>query len=111
MTHASVDDVDKFNKTDRVDRSVLSFLAQTSSAGFVAQPSEPAEGRCAYSMTDAGRARMDADPARAALLVSRIRLGRFAEPCDLVGAAVFLAGAASDFVTGQTLFVDGGFTA
>jgi len=65
----------------------------------------------ATTMTDAGRARMDADPARAALLVSRIRLGRFAEPSDLVGAAVFLAGAASDFVTGQTLFVDGGFTA
>jgi NAD(P)-dependent dehydrogenase (short-subunit alcohol dehydrogenase family) len=61
-------------------------------------------------MTDAGRARMDADPARAALLMSRIRLGRFAEPSDLLGAAVFLASAASDFVTGQTLFVDGGFT-
>jgi 2-deoxy-D-gluconate 3-dehydrogenase len=64
----------------------------------------------ATTMTDAGRARMDADPARAALLLSRIRLGRFEEPSDLVGAAVFLASAASDFVTGQTLFVDGGFT-
>ena len=28
----------------------------------------------------------------------------------MVGAAVFLASAASDFVTGQTLFVDGGFS-
>jgi NAD(P)-dependent dehydrogenase (short-subunit alcohol dehydrogenase family) len=64
----------------------------------------------ATTMTEAGRSRMDADPARAALLKSRIRLGRFAEPSDLVGAAVFLASAASDFVTGQTLFVDGGFT-
>ena len=64
----------------------------------------------ATTMTDAGRGRMDADPARAALLKSRIRLGRFAEPSDLVGAAVFLASSASDFVTGQTLFVDGGFT-
>ena len=41
---------------------------------------------------------------------SRIKLGRFAQPDDLIGAAVFLASAASDFVTGQTLFVDGGFT-
>jgi len=64
----------------------------------------------ATTMTDAGRSRMDADPARAALLKSRIRLGRFEEPSDLTGAAVFLASAASDFVTGQTLFVDGGFT-
>jgi 2-deoxy-D-gluconate 3-dehydrogenase len=64
----------------------------------------------ATTMTDEGRARMDADPARAALLLSRIRLGRFEEPSDLVGAAIFLASAASDFVTGQTLFVDGGFT-
>jgi len=64
----------------------------------------------ATTMTDAGRARMDADPARAALLLSRIRLGRFEEPSDLLGAAVFLASAASDFMTGQTLFVDGGFT-
>jgi NAD(P)-dependent dehydrogenase (short-subunit alcohol dehydrogenase family) len=64
----------------------------------------------ATTMTDAGRARMDAEPARAALLLSRIRLGRFEEPSDLLGAAVFLASAASDFVTGQTLFVDGGFT-
>ena len=64
----------------------------------------------ATTMTDAGRSRMDADPARAALLLSRIRLGRFEEPSDLLGAAVFLASGASDFVTGQTLFVDGGFT-
>ncbi len=49
--------------------------------------------------------------ARAKKLLSRIKLGRFAEPSDLVGAAVFLASAASDFVTGHTLFVDGGWHA
>jgi NAD(P)-dependent dehydrogenase (short-subunit alcohol dehydrogenase family) len=64
----------------------------------------------ATTMTEAGRSRMDADPVRAALLLSRIRLGRFEQPSDLLGAAIFLASAASDFVTGQTLFVDGGFT-
>jgi gluconate 5-dehydrogenase len=41
----------------------------------------------------------------------RIPLGRFGEPDDLKGAIVFLAGAASDFVTGQTLVVDGGQSA
>jgi len=49
--------------------------------------------------------------ARAQRLLSRIKLGRFAEPSDLVGAALFLASPASDFVTGHTLFVDGGWHA
>jgi NAD(P)-dependent dehydrogenase (short-subunit alcohol dehydrogenase family) len=49
--------------------------------------------------------------ARAEKLLSRIKLGRFAEPSDLVGAAVFLASPASDFITGHTLFVDGGWHA
>ena len=49
--------------------------------------------------------------ARAERLRSRIKLGRFAEPSDLVGAALFLASPASDFISGQTLFVDGGWRA
>jgi NAD(P)-dependent dehydrogenase (short-subunit alcohol dehydrogenase family) len=49
--------------------------------------------------------------ARAQRLLSRIKLGRFAEPSDLVGAAVFLASPASDFITGHALFVDGGWHA
>jgi len=44
-------------------------------------------------------------------ILSRIPLGRLATPEDLVGAAIYLSGAASDFVTGQTLFVDGGWIA
>lgn len=36
---------------------------------------------------------------------------RLGQPADLVGAAIFLACAASDFVTGQVLYVDGGVTA
>jgi NAD(P)-dependent dehydrogenase (short-subunit alcohol dehydrogenase family) len=36
---------------------------------------------------------------------------RPAEPEELVGAALFLASPASDYVTGITLFVDGGFSA
>ena len=46
---------------------------------------------------------------RAQRLLSRIKLGRFAEPADLVGMALFLASPASDFVSGHTLFVDGGW--
>lgn len=44
-------------------------------------------------------------------LLSRIPLGRIADPKDIVGPSVFFCSAASDFVTGQTLYVDGGITA
>ena len=54
---------------------------------------------------------LDRQQGRAERLLSRIKLGRFAQPSDLVGAAIFLASPASDFVTGQTLFVDGGWHA
>jgi len=40
--------------------------------------------------------------------VSLTPLGRVGQPEDLVGAVIFLAGDASDFITGQTLVVDGG---
>lgn len=63
------------------------------------------------TLTDFVQNSMKSRPDRAERIVSRIKLGRFAEPNDLVGAALFLASEASDFVTGHTLFVDGGLTA
>ena len=62
------------------------------------------------TMTDFTAKVMAANPERAKHLLRRIKLGRFAQTSDLLGAALFLASGASDFVTGQTLFVDGGFT-
>lgn len=53
--------------------------------------------------------RFETDPGREAYALDRIPLGRIAEPADVVGAALFLAGPESDFVTGHTLFVDGGW--
>ena len=44
-------------------------------------------------------------------ILSRIPLGRMGEIEDLIPAAVYLASPASDFVTGQTIFVDGGWVA
>jgi len=43
--------------------------------------------------------------------LSRIPLGRLGEAEDLVGMAIYLLSPASDFCTGQVMYVDGGFTA
>ena len=44
-------------------------------------------------------------------LLTRIPLGRIADPKDVVGPVLFFASPAADFVTGQILYVDGGLTA
>lgn len=43
-------------------------------------------------------------------LLSRIPMGRLAEPDDVTGAVIFLLSDAARFITGQTLLVDGGYT-
>jgi NAD(P)-dependent dehydrogenase (short-subunit alcohol dehydrogenase family) len=52
-----------------------------------------------------------ADKERVAMLAKQTAIGRNGELADLQGAAVFLCSPASDYITGQTLPVDGGFTA
>jgi len=52
-----------------------------------------------------------ADAERSKLITDRTPARRWGEVDDLVGAAVFLASPASDFVTATVLLVDGGFTA
>jgi gluconate 5-dehydrogenase len=44
-------------------------------------------------------------------IVNRVPLRRIGETSDLVGAVIFFASAASSFVTGQILTIDGGLTA
>ena len=44
-------------------------------------------------------------------IIERTPAGRWGDPSDLQGAAVFLSAAASDFVNGQILYVDGGLLA
>jgi NAD(P)-dependent dehydrogenase (short-subunit alcohol dehydrogenase family) len=51
------------------------------------------------------------DPERFRFINERTPMGRWGQPEELEGTVVFLASKASDFITGQTIFVDGGWTA
>jgi NAD(P)-dependent dehydrogenase (short-subunit alcohol dehydrogenase family) len=51
-----------------------------------------------------------ADPAYAKQMRDRIPMGRWALPEDIVGPTIFFASDASNFVTGQILYIDGGVT-
>ncbi|WP_258567145.1 SDR family NAD(P)-dependent oxidoreductase [Microbacterium sp. Se5.02b] len=55
-------------------------------------------------------ARLQQDPEKIAELAARTMIGRNGLPEDFAGAAVFLAGAGSAYVTGHSLFVDGGLS-
>jgi NAD(P)-dependent dehydrogenase (short-subunit alcohol dehydrogenase family) len=63
-----------------------------------------------FILTDLNRDFLYVEP-RKSWIESRTPAGKFGTPEDLAGTAVFLAGAASDYVTGQVIAVDGGFLA
>jgi gluconate 5-dehydrogenase len=54
---------------------------------------------------------VSSDPVRSAALAARTHMGRNGEPSDFAGIAVFLASQASEYITGQTIYADGGFSA
>jgi len=63
-----------------------------------------------YMATD-NTAPLRADPKRSKEILDRIPAGRWGQPQDLQGVAVFLASAASDYLNGYTIAVDGGWLA
>jgi 2-deoxy-D-gluconate 3-dehydrogenase len=63
-----------------------------------------------YMATD-NTAPLRADAQRSSEILGRIPAGRWGEPGDLQGALVFLASAASDYITGCAIAVDGGWLA
>ena len=63
-----------------------------------------------YTATDNTQALRD-DPDRSKALLERIPAGRFAEPNEIAGAAVFLASDAAAYCHGSVITVDGGWLA
>jgi len=61
-----------------------------------------------YMATEMNTALM-ADPTRSRQIMDRIPAGRWGKPEDMIGAVVYLASAASDYVNGSTIVIDGGW--
>jgi 2-deoxy-D-gluconate 3-dehydrogenase len=61
-----------------------------------------------YMRTDVTEA-LQNDPVRSKEILSRIPAGRWGAPADLEGIVVFLASAASDYLSGQVIAIDGGW--
>jgi 2-deoxy-D-gluconate 3-dehydrogenase len=85
----------------------LTRLMANELAKFNIQVNAIAPGYMATDNTEA----LQKDPARSKEILARIPASRWGTPDDLKGAVVFLASRASDYVTGYTLAVDGGWLA
>lgn len=78
------------------------MAAEWASSGIQANAIGPG-----YMLTDMNEALIN-DPKFDAWVRSRTPAGRWGKPEELIGAAVFLASSASDYVNGQIIYVDGG---
>ena len=86
-----------------VGRLVMAFANEWASKGVNVNGIAP--GYIATANTQALRA----DAERSAAILSRIPAGRWGTPEDFMGPAVFLASAASDYMSGHVMVVDGGW--
>lgn len=128
VTHAFLSDLRKTKGTIVNVASVASFAGWPNTLGYA--PSKGAVKQLTQSLAadlakdgirvnaiapgviaTAMSASTRADPAKLEKFLTRIPMGRVAEPEELVGAVLFLASPLSSYVTGVTIPVDGGFLA
>ena len=93
-----------------VAKGGIKMLTQAMAAEWAAHGIQANAIGPGYMLTDMNQALVD-DPGFNAWVVGRTPARRWGRPEELVGAAVFLASAASDYVNGQIIYVDGGMLA
>jgi gluconate 5-dehydrogenase len=93
-----------------VAKGGIKMLTQAMAAEWAVQGVQANAIGPGYMLTDMNQALID-NPVFDAWVKGRTPAKRWGKPEELVGAAVFLASAASDYVNGQILYIDGGMTA
>lgn len=93
-----------------VSKGGIKMLTQAMAAEWAAHGIQANAIGPGYMITDMNQALID-NPSFDAWVKARTPSKRWGRPEELIGAAVFLASPASDYVNGQIIFVDGGMTA
>jgi len=108
---AQIVNVPQFQASYHASKAAVSMLAKSlavewAKSGIRVNALEPG-----YTLSAMTREFMDANPDLAAQWTAMIPAGRMGEPEDLVGAVVYLASKDSSYMTGQSIVIDGGYTA
>ena len=93
-----------------VAKGGIKLLTQAMAAEWAASGIQANAIGPGYMLTDMNQALID-NPTFNAWVVGRTPSRRWGRPDELIGTAVYLASAASDYVNGQIVYVDGGMTA
>lgn len=108
---AQIVNVPQFQASYHASKAAVSMLAKSlavewAKSGIRVNALEPG-----YTLSAMTREFMDANPDLAVQWTSMIPAGRMGEPEDLVGAVIYLASRNSSYMTGQSIVIDGGYTA
>lgn len=108
---ARVVNVPQFQASYHASKAAVSMLTKSlavewAKSGIRVNALEPG-----YTLSDMTRHFTDANPDLAAQWTALIPMGRMGEPGDLIGAVAYLASPDSAYVTGQSIVIDGGYTA
>lgn len=94
-----------------VSKAGVSMLAQSLAVEWAPRGTRVNDIAPGYFLSDMTRQFTEANPAMASDWIGRIPWGRMGEPKDLAGLTCFLASDASEYITAQSIVIDGGYTA
>jgi NAD(P)-dependent dehydrogenase (short-subunit alcohol dehydrogenase family) len=108
---AAIVNVPQFQASYHASKAAVSMLAKAIAVEWAPKGIRVNAVEPGYMLSDMTRQFMDQNPDLAEQWRGMIPLGRMGEPADLVGLVRFLCSADSGYITGQSMVIDGGYTA